>query len=321
MFKILLAEDDDFLRMTMKTLLELQGFQIFAYSDGQLALDAFPSVSPDMIISDINMPNLDGYGLLDGIRQLLEGEAVPFLFLSARSERGDVTHARELGADDYIFKPFEPEELLAAVQARLERRRVTELFDTRQAHLQTIVLLGNVIEARDSHTRGHVERVRTYALELGRALNWHPDELVILEYGALLHDVGKVSIPETVLNKPSGLTPEEAAIIHSHTTAGAKIIEGITHLREALPYILYHHEKWDGTGYPNGLKGEAIPKEGRLLALADVYDALTSDRPYHKGMTFEDALNLIHREAGTHFDPQMAEVFVRIQREKLQLTP
>jgi putative two-component system response regulator len=319
MFKILLAEDDDFLRTTTKVLLELQGFKVFAYPDGKLALDAFPAVFPDMIISDINMPELDGYGLLDGIRQLSDGEVVPFLFLSARSERGDVTHARELGADDYIFKPFEPEELVAAVQARLERRRVTELFDTRQAHLQTIVLLGNVIEARDAHTRGHVERVRAYALELGQALHWHPDELVILEYGALLHDVGKVSIPETVLNKPSGLTPEELVIIRSHTTAGAKIIEGITHLREALPYILYHHEKWDGTGYPNGLKGEAIPKEGRLLALADVYDALTSDRPYHHGMTFEEALDLIRREAGTHFDPQMAEVFVRIQQEKLQM--
>lgn len=317
MFKILLAEDDDFLRTTTKTLLELQGFQVFAYSDGRLALDAFPSVSPDLIISDINMPELDGYGLLDGIRQLSAGEVVPFLFLSARSERGDVTHARELGADDFIFKPFEPDELIAAVQSRLERRRVTELFDTRQAHLQTILLLANVIEARDFHTRGHVERVRAYALELGQALNWPPDEMVVLEYGALLHDVGKVSIPEAVLNKPSGLTPEEHLIIRSHTTAGAKIIQGITHLREALPYILYHHEKWDGTGYPEGLKGEAIPKEGRLLALADVFDALTTDRPYHLGMKFQEALDLIRRDSGTHFDPEMAEVFVRIQQEKL----
>jgi putative two-component system response regulator len=317
MFKILLAEDDDFLRITTKTLLELQGFEVFAYPNGQLALDAFSSVVPDLIISDINMPELDGYGLLDGIRQLSTGEVVPFLFLSARSERGDVTHARELGADDYIFKPFEPDELVGAVQARLQRRRVAELFDTRQAHLQTIVLLANVIEARDSHTRGHVERVRAYALELGKAMNWPSDEMVVLEYGALLHDVGKITIPESVLNKPGGLTPEETLIIQSHTTAGAKIIEGITHLREALPYILYHHERWDGSGYPEGLVGETIPKQGRLLALADVFDALTSDRPYHKGMSFNDALDLIRREAGTHFDPQMAEVFVHLQQEKL----
>jgi len=317
MFKILLAEDDDFLRITTKTLLEIQGFQVFEYPNGQLALEAFPSVSPHLIISDINMPELDGYGLLDGIRQLSEGEVVPFLFLSARAERGDVTHARELGADDYIFKPFEPDELLAAVQARLERRRVAELFDTRQAHLQTILLLANVIEARDYHTRGHVERVRAYALELGQVLNWASDELVVLEYGALLHDIGKITIPETVLNKPGGLTSEEVVIIQSHTTAGAKIIEGITHLRDALPYVLSHHEKWDGSGYPQHLKGEEIPKEGRLLALADVFDALTSDRPYHAGMKFVDALDMIRRDAGTHFDPKMAEVFIRIQQEKL----
>ena len=317
MLKILLAEDDAFLRITTKTLLEIQGYQVFSYENGQLALDAFLSVIPDLIISDINMPELDGYGLLDGIRQLSEGGVVPFLLLSARAEREDVTHARQLGADDYIFKPFQPDELISAVQARLQRRRVAELFDTRQAHLQTITLLANVIEVRDAHTRGHVERVRTYALQLGKALGWHQDEMVVLEYGALLHDVGKVSIPEAILNKPSRLTPEEMLIIHSHTTAGAKIIEGITHLREALPYILYHHEKWDGTGYPEGLAGEQIPKEGRLLALADVFDALTSDRPYHQGMSAGDALDLIRRDAGTHFDPQMAEVFVRIQLQKM----
>ncbi len=317
--KILLAEDDDFLRTTTKAVLEIAGYQVFAYPNGQLALDAFLSAHPDMIVSDINMPMLDGYGLLDGIRKLPDGEIIPFLFLSARSERSDVSHARELGADDYVFKPFEPEELLTAVRARLERRRISELFDTRQAHLQTIILLANVIEARDIYTRGHVERVQNYAIELGRALNWSADDMIILEYGALLHDIGKVSIPEAVLNKAGSLTSDEFIIIQQHTTAGGKIIKGITHLREALPYILYHHEKWDGTGYPEGLKGEAIPREGRLLALADVYDALISQRPYHHGMEFHEALELIQHEAGKHFDPLMADVFVRIQAEKLQL--
>jgi len=317
MSKILLAEDDDFLRKTTKTLLEIAGYQVFAYPDGQQALEAFPSTHPDLIVSDINMPLLDGYSLLDGIRKLPDGEIIPFLFLSARAERSDMSHARELGADDYVTKPFDAQELLTAVHARLDRRRIAELFDTRQAHLQTIILLANIIEARDVYTRGHVERVQNYAIELGQALNWSSDDMVVLEYGALLHDVGKITIPESILNKPGNLTPDELAIIQKHTTAGAKIIEGITHLQQALPYILYHHERWDGTGYPKGLKGEAIPREGRLLTLVDVYDALTSERPYHKEMKFEDALALIRREAGEHFDPQMAEVFVHIQQEKL----
>jgi putative two-component system response regulator len=282
-----------------------------------VALEAFPSVIPDLIVSDISMPYLNGYGLLDGVRQFPDGKVVPFLFLSALSERDDVTRARELGADDYLFKPYEPEELITAVRSRLERRRVAELFDTRQAHLQTIILLANIIEARDAYTRGHVERVQQFALELGRALGWSQEELAILEYGALLHDVGKIAVPEAILNKPSNLTPEELTIMQQHTVIGAKIVAGISHLAAARYYILSHHEKWDGTGYPEGLKGDQIPREGRVLALADVYDALTSDRSYHKGMVFEKALDFIRERSGTHFDPEMVEVFIKLQEENL----
>jgi putative two-component system response regulator len=319
MTKILLAEDDDILRSMTSTILEMAGYQVFAYENGQLALNAYPSVSPDMIVSDITMPYLTGYGLLDAVRQLATGKVVPFLFLSALSERDDVTRARELGADDYVFKPYEPDELITAVRSRLERRRVAELFDTRQAHLQTVILLANIIEARDEYTRGHVERVQEYALELGQALGWSPEDLAILEYGALLHDVGKVSVPEAILNKPTRLTPEEVVVIQQHTRTGAKIIDGIAHLHAARSYILCHHEKWDGSGYPDGLRDERIPREGRLLALADVYDALTSDRSYHKGMTIEEALVFMRREAGKHFDPKMAAVFIKLQEEKLKV--
>jgi putative two-component system response regulator len=316
MAKILLAEDDDILRSMTTTILEMAGHQVFSYENGELALEAFPSVAPDLIVSDISMPFLTGYGLLDGVRQLAEGKVVPFLFLSALSERDDVTRARELGADDYLFKPYDPDELITAVRTRLERRRAAELFDTRQAHLQTVILLANIIEARDEYTRGHVERVQEYAQELGQALGWSPEDLAILEYGALLHDVGKVSIPEAILNKPDHLTPEEISVMKQHTITGVKIIDGIAHLHAARAYILYHHEKWDGTGYPEGLKGEAIPREGRLLALADVFDALTSDRSYHTGMTVGQGLDFIRRESGKHFDPKMALVFIKLHEQK-----
>jgi len=310
---ILLVEDDDFLRATTKTVLEIAGYQVFAYADGKYALEAFPSILPDLVVSDINMPLLNGYGLLARIRELPAGEIVPFIFLSARSGRADVSSARELGADDYLFKPFEPDELLTAVRARLDRRRIAALFDTRDAHLQTIALLANIIEARDSYTRGHVERVQSYAIRLGQAMEWPLDDMVILEYGALLHDIGKIAIPEAVLNKPGPLTQEEFSIIQTHTTMGARIIEGIAHLRDALPYILYHHEKWDGSGYPEGLRGDLIPRQGRLLALADVFDALTSPRPYHEKVGSNEALQLIGRESGSHFDPQMTDAFIRGQ--------
>jgi putative two-component system response regulator len=319
MSKILLAEDDEFLRNMTRTVLEINGFDVFAFSDGELALDAFPRVCPDLVVSDINMPKLDGFGLLDAVRNLPNGTVVPFLFLSAWSERDAVTEARRLGADDLLAKPFEPVDLITAVQARLERRRMTELFDTRQAHLQTITLLANVIEARDPYTRGHVERVQKLALELGRVLKWSSGDLATLEYGALLHDIGKVTVPEVILNKPSGLTPEEFAIIRQHTVAGANIIEGVSHLREARIYILYHHEKWDGTGYPEGLRGANIPREGRLLSIVDVYDALVTERPYHKEMMPREVLNFLRCGAGTHFDPEMVELFCKLQEEKLRV--
>jgi putative two-component system response regulator len=317
MAKILLAEDDETLRNLTRTVLEINGFEVFAYPDGELALEAFPGVSPDLVVSDINMPKLDGFGLLDAVRRLPHGTVIPFLFLSAQSERDDVTKARRLGADDLLSKPFEPVDLITAVQARLERRRMIELFDTRQAHLQTITLLANVIEARDAYTRGHVERVQQFALELGTALSWPATALATLEYGALLHDVGKIVIPEAILNKPGQLTPEEMSVIKGHTVAGAHIIQGVSHLKEARPYILYHHERWDGRGYPEGLGGESIPPEGRLLAIVDVYDALTTNRPYHKELPTREVLLFLRSGAGAHFDPVMVELFCKIQEEKL----
>lgn len=318
MTRILLAEDDDALRRMIRAILELDQYEVFAFPNGQLALEAFEQINPDLVVSDISMPIMNGFELLEAVRKLHSGSVVPFLFLSALAEHDDVYTAKRLGVDDYLFKPFKPDDLLIAVKARLERRRAAELFDSHQAHLQTITLLANVIEARDAYTRGHVERVQQAALELGRALRWSPEDMIILEFGALLHDVGKITTPETVLNKPGQLTPEEIKIMRNHTVAGAHIIESVPHLRPARPYVLYHHERWDGTGYPEGLSGEDIPREGRLMAIVDVYDALTSDRPYHKGISPAEALNFLRNGSGRHFDPHMVEVFIQIQMKKIQ---
>jgi putative two-component system response regulator len=318
MTRVLLAEDDDALRKMIRAILELDKYEVFSYPNGQLALESFEEVNPDLVVSDISMPILDGFGLLEAVRKLPTGSVVPFLFLSALSEHDDVFHAKRLGVDDYLFKPFQPDDLLVAVKARLERRRAAELFHSREAHLQTITLLANVIEARDALTRGHVERVQQLAIELGRALNWSLEDMIILEFGALLHDVGKITTPESVLNKPGQLTPEEIEIMRAHTTAGAHIMESVPHLRPAKSYVLSHHERWDGTGYPQGLMGEDIPREGRLMAIVDVYDAITSDRPYHAGISPKDALNFLRRGSGRHFDPHMVDSFYKIQLKKLE---
>ena len=262
MQKILLVEDDAPLLDVMRYLLEAEGYEVCPAVNGKQALDLFVSSRPSLVVSDIMMPEMNGYELLEAVRVMPEGITVPFLFLSARTERSDVDRARSLGVDDYLFKPFEAPELINAVRARLDRRRVIELFDTRAAHLQTVIMLANVIETRDPYTAGHLERVRRLALNLAFALNWNTEDIAILEFGAILHDIGKIVVPSQVLKKTGPLTKEEWKLMRQHPEVGAKMLEGVDHLKAAVPYVLNHHEWWNGSGYPARIKGEKIRAKG-----------------------------------------------------------
>jgi len=311
MTKILVAEDDALLRDVINNILTLEGYEVFTTVNGRQALDSFVTVKPDLIISDIMMPEMDGFELLEEIRALPLGVTMPFLFLTARTERADIKKARALGVDDYLFKPFDAWELIEAVRTRLDRRRVVELFDTRAAHLQTVVMLANVIETRDPYTAGHVDRVRRLALSLAFALNWNTEEIAILEFGAILHDIGKIIVPRSVLQKSGPLDQEEWKLMRQHPQVGAQMLEGVDHLRPAIPYVLYHHEWWNGQGYPFGLKRRDIPAGGRLLAIVDAFDAMTSDRPYRRGVSVAVALAETQKNSGVYFDPEMVKVFLQ----------
>lgn len=315
MVRVLLVEDDTLLLEVMQNILEAEGYEVCPAANGRLALDQFAVSRPDMVVSDVMMPEMDGFSLLQEVRALPDGVTVPFLFLSARTERTDVSQARLLGADDYLFKPFDADELINAVRSRLERRRIVEIFDTREAHLQTVVMLANVIEARDPYTAGHLERVRTLALNLACALDWCPEDRAVLEFGAVLHDIGKIVVPREVLKKTGPLDEEEWKLMRQHPEVGARMLERVDHLRAAVPYALYHHEAWDGSGYPAGLKEAQIPREGRLLAIVDAFDAMTTDRPYHEMLPVAEALDEIARNRGIAFDPEMATVFIQTFRE------
>ena len=294
----------------MRELLEAEGYRVTCALDGSEALAAFEHDTPDLIVSDLLMPHMDGFALLKAVRSHPIGAAVPFLFLSARAEQTVTAQARVLGADDFLVKPFAPADLSVAVRAKLERRQAMRRFDTREAHQQTAMMLANVIEARDRYTRGHIERVQRYSLRLAHALDWDAERLVILEFGALLHDVGKVMVPRSILNKPDTLTESEWMILRRHPEVGAQMLTGIDHLRETAPYVLYHHERWDGKGYPTGLAARSIPVEARLLAITDAYDALLSERPYRTAYPIGRALDEIQRCSGTQFDPELVNVFV-----------
>ncbi len=297
----------------MREILEGEGYRVTCARNGADAYRAFEDETPDLIVSDVMMPQMDGFTLLRTVRAHAAGAAVPFLFLSARTEPAATMQARTLGADDYLFKPFDADDLSVAVKAKLARRRAVERFDTRAAHLQTVLMLSNVIEARDNSTHGHVGRVQKFALELAQALAWGDEALAALEFGALLHDVGKVLVPRTILNKSGPLQPAEWDLLRRHPQDGARMLAGVDHLRAGVPYALTHHERWDGSGYPRGLAGAEIPIEGRLLAVVDAFDAMTSQRPYRGAMPSKAACAEITQRSGQQFDPQLAEAFVRLR--------
>ncbi len=309
---LLIAEDSPSILESLQEILIIEGYRVTCASDGQEALAAFDREPPDMIISDLMMPRMNGFELLEAVRQRPNGTVVPFLFLSARDGTEVTSHARSLGADDYLVKPFDNDHLLVAIRAKLERRRASQVFDTHAAHLQTVILLANTIEARESYTRGHVERVRLYATRLAEYLNWSKETIAIAQIGALLHDIGKIAVSRRILNKRSRLSYREWTALRAHPVTGANMLSGVDHLRGAIPYIVAHHERWDGQGYPRQLAGTAIPIEGRLLAVVDTFDAMTTNRPYRRALANAVALDEIRTKAGSQFDPDLARAFVQM---------
>jgi len=285
---------------------------------------------------------MDGF---EAIQQLKASESyaeIPVIFLTALSDSAIEARGIELGAIDFIGKPFSVPVLLNRVKNHLD---IDEMIHerTRQLHERTeqlvrlqsgiVFTLADVVENRDLNTGGHVERTTVYIKLLIDAMvarglygdemqDWDMDSAIS---SARLHDLGKIAIPDSVLNKPSKLTDEEFAIIMTHPAAGERIIDHMIvqvgdgeFLENAKLFAAYHHEKWNGCGYPYGLKETAIPLQGRIMAVVDVYDALTSDRPYKKAFTSNDAIAIIEKDAGTHFDPQIASVFSEI-KEKVEL--
>lgn len=310
--KILVVDDNRDLRELAEAILKMQGYEVLLAEDGQQALDIFENEPVDLIVSDISMPEMDGFGLLEAVRASERGAAIPFLFLSAYSQKAKQAQARRLAVDDYLFKPFDAKELMDAVRVRLDRRKAVRAFDTREAHFQTVMLMANVIEMRDEETRHHIDRVHEIALIFGEALEWDKQSKTVLEFGAILHDIGKLMVPKKILNKSGKFTPEEWEVMKKHPKAGAKMLEGIDHLQPAVPFVLYHHERWDGSGYPEGLKGEEIPLEGRIMAIIDSYDAVRSKRPYQEGVGKEEALKRIQAGSRTYFDPYLVRKFLEI---------
>jgi putative two-component system response regulator len=265
---------------------------------------------PELIVSDVVMPGCDGFSLLEAVHARPEWVTIPFLFLTALDDQESLARGRALGVDDYLTKPFSPAALAQSVGARLERASALQSAYKQEAYLRTILVVVRAIESRDTYTGGHVERVSAYAEALARRLGWPEIDIHWLRLSAILHDVGKVMVPDAILNKIGRLSPEEHQVMQAHPETGAHILAPLGDLPLVLDGVRHHHECYDGQGYPDGLAGDSIPVIGRLLAVVDAFDAMITNRPYRPRLAVPEALSRLQAGAGSQFDPAMVEAFV-----------
>jgi putative two-component system response regulator len=305
--KILIADDNLFYRCALGATLKEWGYEVHSVNDGVAAWQVLRADNaPKLAILDWMMPKMDGLEVCRKVRALCRPEPAYILILTSKGGKENIVAALESGADDYITKPFDRDEL----QARLRvGRRIVGLQTS-----QTVVFaFARAVDAKSPYTRGHSERVTHYALALAEALGLPQADQDMLYRGGLLHDIGKISVPDAILNKPAKLTPEEYEVIKQHPTQGVSMVEPLESLRDVIPLIRWHHERLDGRGYPDGLRGEAIPLLVRVLSVADVYDALASERPYRGAMPHEKCLQILREDAaGGGLDPELVRRFAAL---------
>jgi len=306
---ILLVEDSEVLRQGLKSLLEQENYAVITGGNGVEALEQLQTVTPNLILADILMPEMDGYELYEAVRSRPEWISIPFIFLTARRERKHILAGKRLGAEDYLLKPISPDDLLTAIRSRLGRSQQLLFAQIQESYETTLIMLANAIEVRDPYTRGHVERVMNYAQTIAEYLGWSAEEVNNLRFGSILHDIGKIHISEEILTKAGSLSDEEWIEMKKHPEVGAELIKDIHFLGSAIPVILYHHERWNGSGYPYGLKGEKIPVAARIVAIADSFDAMTTQRPYRKELSPDQAFNEVVSGSGIQYDPLIVETF------------
>jgi putative nucleotidyltransferase with HDIG domain len=333
--RILVVDDEEAIREVVSTLLESQGYQCTPAANGRLALEQWngKSPAPDVVLSDMVMPEMDGLRLLEWVRN--QDKDIPVIMVTAMHDLSTALEAIRRGAYDYILKPFEKDQLFLSVRRALEHRRLLKenrhyqrnlekLVEEQTAQLRgaleqlessyddTLEALGGALDLKDAETEGHCKRVTAFTLAIAKAYKVDTTQLPEIARGAFLHDIGKMAIPDQILRKPGPLTPEEQITIRTHCAIGYEMLSRVPFLRAVAKIVLAHQERFDGTGYPNGLKGEEIPLGARIFAVADTLDAMTSDRPYRKALSFEEAKAEIMRCSGTQFDPRVVDAFLSL---------
>jgi putative two-component system response regulator len=306
---VLVAEDDVANRALLARLLDRAGFRSVMVSDGRDALRAATDEQPDLVLLDVGLPSLSGLEVCRRLRADPRTVALPIILVTGQTASRDVVAGLDAGADDFVRKPYDEAELMARVRSVLRLARVTA--EMVGAH-GVIAALANAVEAKDSTTELHCQRLAGLAHQLGMQSGIDPGGLKALVFGALLHDIGKIGVSDAILTKAGPLSRQEWAEMRLHPLIGERICEPLATASQFAPIVRHHHERWDGSGYPDGLRGLQIPMGARIVGLVDAYDAIIHDRPYRPARSIEEALVEINRESGRQFDPGLVELFVPI---------
>jgi putative two-component system response regulator len=312
--RVLIVDDEERNLRLLEAYLEPEGLQILRAHDGEEALDVARQLRPDLILMDGIMPRMHGFDVCRRLKRESATSLVPVVIVTSLAGREDRIRGIESGADDFLNKPVDRAELVARVRSLLKSKRSTDLLEDAEA---VIFTLARAVESRDPSTGGHVERVSHYAHELGKALDLPETKLEGLRRAGVVHDIGKIVVPDNVLLKPGQLTPEERKIMERHVEVGYELLKPLRTFAESLPAVRFHHERLDGSGYPLGLRGDQVPVVAQIMAIVDVYDALTTDRVYRAAMTKQEAFRILRDEAarGLH-DASLVETFIGLVSER-----
>jgi len=309
---ILVADDQAANRELLDELLSAEGFNVLTVADGASALEHLNLVNVDLVLLDVMMPKLTGFEVCTKIKASPDTYLIPVVLVTALSEKQDRIEGIRAGADDFLSRPVDRTELLARVRSLIKLKHRTDELERAESVLFS---LARSIEGKDPYTHGHCERLMNYCVSLGEHLGLPDEQIIALRRAGIVHDIGKIAVPDAVLLKPGKLNPEEWKLIREHPIVGERICAPLKSFRAVLPIIRHHHEKYDGSGYPDGLRGEAIPVTARILQVVDVYDALTTERPYKHAFSITDALQTMKEEvAKGWWDPQIFGEFERLVR-------
>jgi putative two-component system response regulator len=306
---VAVADDEAAARRVLRRILEHAGYEVVEAGDGEAALALVRSASPDLLILDVSMPGPTGIDICRQVKSDPITSLMPVIHVTGSTSREERLAALAAGSDDFVGKPFDIEELLTRVRSLLRTRRLTAHLVSAEA---VMVALAKTVEARDLYTERHLHRVAERAVGVARALGVTVDRTETVRLGGLLHDLGKIAVPDRVLLKRGTLTREEFELIKIHPTIGAEIVRPLASFSAPEPVVLHHHEHFDGSGYPVGLKGQAIPIGARIVAVADAFDAITTDRPYRMGLTVEVGLQMLEDGRGSQWDPDVVDAFITL---------